>query len=132
MKMNKETKLKREELKHTSDIYRKALSEDIDYFAKNLKTILTAAAAIGISFSGAYLLVKKLIGKKNETKVGVNHETEKVEVKNTASASFFTVLKYAIIKEVALTLLGIIKDRLHGYIEQKNAEKEYSDDYTRE
>ena len=110
-KMSTETK---EQLKATSKQYEKALEDDLDSLLERAKTIALGTVAVGAGFWIAYRIFKSINSSDSE-----ETEAHQERAHTDDEPSFGTILKQAIVKELAIFLLGILKDKITEYLQRE-------------
>lgn len=101
----------KEQLEASAKKYQEALEDDLDNIVSKAKTILTGAVVIGAGFWIAYSIFKSF---SNET----DNEEHNQQQQHHSEPSVFSAAKQAIMKELAIFLLGIIKEKAFEYLQQ--------------
>lgn len=106
----------RDELEASSKEYREALQHDVTDIIEQSRNILAGVAIAGLSFWVIYKLYKSLVKEdKEERDSGSNNQ------------SIFNPIRDILIKEIAMLLLGIVKDKVVEYIQ--NLEENDTEDH---
>jgi len=114
----------KEELSKTSKAYEEALEEDLDQLLNRSKEILVGAAVIGAGFWIAYKIFKSFTSNNGEG----DHTPDKVpQDERSSEPGVMDIVKQTIMKELAIFLLGIIKEKVAEYV-QNVAEKTDGED----
>jgi len=110
----------KEELKASARKYQDSLEKDVDELVDKAKTILTGTVVIGAGFWVAYKLFKALFSSDDE------EDERESDHEVSHKPSVFSVVKQAILKEIAIFLLGILKEKVAEYLQGINADDEDS------
>jgi len=117
MKTSMKTK---EQLEASAKQYQEALEGDLDEIISKAKSILTGAVVIGAGFWIAYSIFKSFSNQSEESEN--NDHGNHIEHQHS-EPSVFSVVKQAIMKELAIFLLGIIKEKVFEYMQEIKPEE---------
>lgn len=103
----------KEQLEASAKQYQDALETDLAQLIDRSKNILAGAAVLGISFWIAYKIFKSFSHK----------EESNVEVaKRSEQPSVFAEVQKVVMKELAIFLLGILKEKVVEFLKEKQNE----------
>jgi len=120
--MIKESETK-EDLQKSSKEYQKALEEDLDHLLKRSKEILIGAAVVGAGFWITYKIFKSLSSNKSED----SDPRASEPTQQSSEPGVMDVIKLAVMKELALFLLGIVKEKVTEYVQNIASEADEKD-----
>lgn len=106
------------QLEASAKQYQEALQNDVDEIVGKAKTILTGAVVVGVGFWAAYAIFKSFSNPPESS-----NEPATEEVKHHSEPSVMSVVKKAIIKELAIFLLGIIKEKAFEYLQELKSDE---------
>lgn len=101
----------KEQLEASAKQYEDALETDLSEIIDRSKNILAGAAVLGISFWVAYKIFKSFSHKEESNNV---EDTDRNE-----PPSVFAEVQKVIMKELAIFLLGILKEKVVEFLKEK-------------
>ncbi len=105
----------KEQLEASAKQYQDALESDLDEIISKTKSILTGAVVIGAGFWIAYSIFKSFSNQSDDSN---NDDLDNHTQHQHKEPSVFNVVKQAIMKELAMFLLGIIKEKVFEYLQE--------------
>lgn len=115
MKM-KNTSKSKEQLEASSEEYREALEHDMHDLVERAKSILTGAVVVGAGFWVAYRLFKSLTENNSKEVDHVDYDASGTSSQDEPSV--WSVIKHTLMKELAIFILGILKEKIVEYMQE--------------
>jgi len=109
----KNTRKSKEQLEASSEVYREALEHDMHDLVERAKSILTGAVVVGAGFWVAYRLFKSLTEDNNQANDYENSDTPSQD-----EPTVWSVIKHTVMKELAIFILGILKEKIVEYMQE--------------
>ena len=119
--MASKMKQSKAQLEASAKKYQDALEDDLDDVISQAKSILAGAVVIGAGFWIAYSIFKAFSKEHSEEPTTLEVESHHAE------PSTLSVIKKALMKELAIFLLGIIKEKMFEYIKEVKSEENDSE-----